>query len=482
MSRKNRESVMLIFVFMLAFASAKGQVTYGDTIFFDNFGQHITRTTTPYMPAGSYKFADPASGLSDAIVINDNYYAVIDPRHIADASPSFYFWSSSSPLSLTPSGAKAYTTDHTGNANGAVMVVNAGTTLNYLYKRSVTLKTGFQYRFAFWIYLVTKSSQFAMEITNTSTNVTNTVLGPLLSTEGTWILYTLDLPVPLSATDVIQNVTVDLQNKYALVEGNDYYIDDILLSTLHTDAMVLTVTNDSPACEGSNVVLSSNITGGASPYTYAWTGPNGFTSTAQSPVISNCTSASNGTYNLTITDALGYTSKDSTTVVINPNPKSDFFLSTYSIDSKYNTVFGQVLNPDSLVTYVWDLGDGTTLFGPVFPTHVYSVTGLDSEFLVKLTATDSTGCSGSLTKAIEAGPFIPNVFSPNNDGRNDLFMAGFEQQIFDRSGIEIYTGSSGWNGTNKGQKIDPDTYFYILYYYDKNNQKHSRKGYITLIQ
>ena len=468
----------VIIAFGLPVTSLQGQTTYGDTIFFENFGQHIIRATSPYMPASSYTFADPSLSMN-AKEIQDNYYAVIDPRHIADATPSSYFWTSTSPYSSTPNGARPYyTADHTGNTNGAVMVVNAGTTVNYLYKRNVTLKTGFRYRFSFWIYLVARSSQFAMEVINSTNNTTNTILGPILVNEGVWTQYTLDFPVPLSANDTTNTVSVGLQNKYSLINGNDYYIDDILLSTLHTDPLSITILNNSPICQGPAINLIVNQLGGASPFNYSWKGPNEFISTVQNPTLLNSTSLLGGIYSLTITDAIGQTTTSTTQVVVNPIPKSGFTLSSNNIDNRHNSLTFNI-TPEHGVNYEWKFGDGTTDNHPQI-THYYNITGSTPEFIVSLIATDSIGCTSTTSQSIEVISFVPNVFSPNGDGINDVFMSGYDLKVFDRYGSLLYSGNSGWDGTYKNKKMDIDTYFYLLNYTDKYHQIQTHKGYITL--
>ncbi|ADQ80491.1 PKD domain containing protein [Paludibacter propionicigenes WB4] len=477
MSGNVLKSVFTVLLLSLV-CTIHAQTTYGDTIFYDSFGQHITRVTTPYMPGGSYVFADP-NGTSAAKEIQDNYYAVIDPRHIVDAGQSSYYWTSTSPTSFIPTGARPYyTTDHTGDTNGAVMVVNAGTTINYLYKRDLALKTGFRYRFSFWIYVVARSSQFSMEVVNSTNNTNKTFTGPVLNTEGVWTQYTLDFPVPLSSTNVTNNVSTGLQNKYSLVMGNDYYIDDILLSTLHTDPVTVSASSNGPVCEGTGISLHSIVGGGAPPFTYSWSGPNGYASTDQLPTILNSSQNMDGLYTVTVTDAIGQIASASVDVIVISTPKSDIKLSTEKIDSRNNEVSMTSLS-ESGINYKWDFGDGSTDDQPT-TKHAYQITGSTAEFTVKLTATNSTGCTSSSVKTIEVIPFIPNVFSPNGDGINDVFMNGFDIHIFDRYGLQLYSGSSGWDGTYNGKKMDNDTYFYEVRYLDRNKNTQIKKGYITL--
>lgn len=452
--------------------------TYGDTIFFDDFGKHPTRVSTPYMPGGSYAFAD-ASGNEDEKADQDNYYAIVDPRHIADAGPSNYFWTSTSLNANLPSGAKPYTTDHTGDTNGAVMVINAGKTVNYIYKRPVSLKTGFRYQFSFWIYVVAPNAQFIMKVENQNNNSTSTFKGVVFSTVGLWQKYTLAFSVPLLSAAVTKNdVIVGLQNEYSVNMGYDYYIDDVLLSTLHTDPVTITASNISPVCQGQPILFNAAPKGDATPFVYAWTGPNGFTSTDQNPVLSNTTIAATGTYSVTVTDALGQTATATTHATVNPAPNSDFTLSSETIDGRHNSVTLSI-TPEKNVVYEWDLGDGATSNQTTI-NYAYNITGNIPEYTIKLTAKDNIGCSSTSTKKINVVPFIPNVFTPNGDEVNDLFMAGYDVQVFDRNGMVLYKGNTGWNGTYKGKIVDNDTYYYYLNFNDVNKNVQTRKGFVTL--
>jgi hypothetical protein len=87
-----------------------------------------------------------------------------------------------------------------------------------------------------------------------------------------------------------------------------------------TDPAAPTAGNDGPVCLGATLNLTASTVAGA---TYAWTGPNGFTSADQNPSISGVTAAAAGEYSVTVT-VDGCTSAPGTTsVTVSPDSDSD---------------------------------------------------------------------------------------------------------------------------------------------------------------
>jgi hypothetical protein len=100
---------------------------------------------------------------------------------------------------------------------------------------------------------------------------------------------------------------LSILNLNTILGGNDFALDDISFGTLSPVSLSLNlaVNGNGGTCVGSPLLLTANAVGGASPFTYAWTGPNGFTSASSTPVITNAANAThNGTYSLTLTDGL----------------------------------------------------------------------------------------------------------------------------------------------------------------------------------
>jgi gliding motility-associated-like protein len=99
-------------------------------------------------------------------------------------------------------------------------------------------------------------------------------------------------------------------------------------------------------------------------------------------------------------------------------------------------------------------------------------------FIVKVM--DINGCFASKEYVLESDIFVPQVFTPNGDGKNDIFMKGHHVRIFDRMGLKIYESLDGWNGmTQNNSPATGDTYFYTIL---DDKQEDLKKGAITLIK
>ena len=133
------------------------------------------------------------------------------------------------------------------------------------------------------------------------------------------------------------------------------------------------------------------------------------------------------------------------------------------------------------VDYDWNFGDGSHGFDSDV-VHTYNVQD-ESYYDVVLTVTDTENCveERSIRILVDKTIDVPNTFTPNGDGYNDLFLNGWHIKIFDRKGFLIYEGNKGWDGTYMNKMVPDDTYFYIIDH-TENGQKVTKKGYITVIK
>jgi gliding motility-associated-like protein len=159
-----------------------------------------------------------------------------------------------------------------------------------------------------------------------------------------------------------------------------------------------------------------------------------------------------------------------------------------------------------------DMGEGTLLNSSANSNSVYwfinnnyygntsniNVTFKEADcFLVKLIATNNSGCYDSLLRnvCVKTGFnfYMPNTFSPNNNGVNDVLLPfgrswlseNYSFKIFNRWGQLVFqtkTISEGWDGKSKGDLCPNDTYFYIVQITDFYDTHHEFKGHITLLR
>lgn len=143
--------------------------------------------------------------------------------------------------------------------------------------------------------------------------------------------------------------------------------------------------------------------------------------------------------------------------------------------------------------YLWSFGDSTTSteFQPV---HTYSDTGT---YQVMLIVTTPYGCIDTVTGIARVEPeytfYLPNAFTPNGDGRNDVFIPSatsvvpdnYRMIIFDRWGNELFTSYNiniGWSGRDirKNTFVPDGTYVYQLEFTDNQNITHKLLGKISV--
>ena len=146
-------------------------------------------------------------------------------------------------------------------------------------------------------------------------------------------------------------------------------------------------------CAGATLSLS----GGVGSNTYAWTGVNGFTSTAQNPSIANATTSATGTYQVIVTNGSGCTAMATTSATVNANP-----IATASNTSPICA--GTTLNLSSnagFSSYVWTGISGFTssLQNPSIANATTSATGT-----YQVIVTNENGCTAIATTSATVNP------------------------------------------------------------------------------
>ncbi len=135
--------------------------------------------------------------------------------------------------------------------------------------------------------------------------------------------------------------------------------------------------------------------------------------------------------------------------------------------------------------YLWSTGQTTSSIAVINP-GIYTLQVIDSNGCV---GTDSTTIKDSTCPQYV---YLPSAFSPNNDGRNDLFrpvFAGaastFRFSVYDRWGRQLFETSSpsgGWDGTTGGRQQPAGVYVWVCVYKLFGEQERMQRGTVMLIR
>lgn len=225
-----------------------------------------------------------------------------------------------------------------------------------------------------------------------------------------------------------------------------------------------------------------------------WNMGNG-TSFSNSTIVTSCYN-SRGIYTITAGASLnGCTSAANFTVEVFPKPTADFNYTPYQpIEMKDEVNFMDASFGAPIVSWNWyfmNTAQYTSLLqNPVF---TYPDAG---QFVVALVVKSNKGCLDTILKTIVVGKefslFVPNAFTPNDDGKNDTFYAKgygilkFEMDIYDRWGENIFHTNdinNDWDGTYKSkEKCKDDIYVWKIKVWGCNEVVKELCGHVTLIK
>lgn len=240
-------------------------------------------------------------------------------------------------------------------------------------------------------------------------------------------------------------------------------------------------------CSTGSVSLSANSFGGGT-YTYVWT-PSSPTFTG-SPLIAT----EGATYTVTALNTVNGCTATATQFIDEETVNASFVANPYAGDLPLPVSFTNTSTNPSGTNYTWDFGDGTGLASN--STTVSTVYNTQGNFPVVLTAINGT-CQDTAIRFIKVDLIsiftVPNVFTPNGDGKNDVFtfnainMGEITLTIFDRWGLKMFestaTGNVKWDGKNKGGATVPDgTYFYIIKAVGLDDKQYDLKGTVNIFQ
>lgn len=226
-----------------------------------------------------------------------------------------------------------------------------------------------------------------------------------------------------------------------------------------------------------------------------------FTSTEQSP---NLTLTARGKYSVKLVVRTENGCSDSMirenylTVYPQPQASFDYRISSFGVEDGgicnfVNTTDISNFNISDNIEWHWNYGDGqesNDFDGP----HEYEKSGL---YTVTLDIYTGSGCYDQTSNTIRIPSpyyfYIPNSFSPNEDGNNDIFKPygygmkpeTFEMLIFDRTGRLVFHTTNyeqGWDGKDNGKLAPFGAYVYVIRTESMDGEKKEYSGTVTVIR
>jgi gliding motility-associated-like protein len=290
--------------------------------------------------------------------------------------------------------------------------------------------------------------------------------------------------LPVQTSDTAVNLTAGTYTCF-ITDANGCSIQKIFNIT-QPPPLVLTSVFTIADCGIPNGNATVSVTGGNGPYTYSWnTNPVQTTAAASN--------LANGNYTVYVVDANNCTANMSIAVIDANDPVAQFTV-TPTVTSISDPNFSFTDLSVNATSWTWSFGDpgDSSTSNLQNPTHTYSDTGT---FCIMLIVSNAV-CSDTTVNCVVVQPelsiFVPNAFTPNGDGKNDVFMplgefiGEFQMYIFDRWGNNIFKSTDtkiGWDGkANGGTKTaQEDTYVWVIYCVDPQNREHKYVGHVSLI-
>ncbi|HEX2608037.1 MAG TPA: PKD domain-containing protein, partial [Flavisolibacter sp.] len=286
------------------------------------------------------------------------------------------------------------------------------------------------------------------------------------------------------------SVSLNVQTENAC--RGTYNLDDVIKIV---QSPLISIGGDSVVClNGFMNHLGVFDRSDTSAVRWQWKIPNGNSSTLQNPVPQQYTSAGSFQLATIVTNSSGCSDTATRNLLVNPLPAITI-PTPVTMQAGFPVTLPATYS-SNVVSYAWT--PGATLSCTDCPQPTASPK-FNTKYQVAVV--DSNGCRnvGEVQVIVickNANVFVPNTFSPNGDGSNDVFYVrgrGLErvktlrifnrwgEVVFEQNNFPVNDASYGWNGKYKGNKPTPDVYIYQVEVFCDNSEIIRFEGNVALI-
>jgi len=278
-----------------------------------------------------------------------------------------------------------------------------------------------------------------------------------------------------------------------------------------TDFLNAFISGNDTLCDNTNMDAEVKVyfTGATSPFTFVYA-VNGISQPSITTIINPYIihPHEEGIYTLTsFENGLGVIS-GSAFVTFNQAPAALFTTATDTLSILFPSLQlndKSIEGDTNISSWNWDFGDNTPLSTDTNPFHTYN--DLVGIYQITLIVLDDFGCSDTTFRQVqitdEYWMYIPNSFTPDLDGINDVFCIQFHAvreetfyfNVYDRFSTLVYAtsnitelecelSSNGWDGKHykTGKYLPFGTYIYEMYFQDFEGRKHQDVGQLSIIR
>jgi gliding motility-associated-like protein len=476
-------------------------------------GPGITNITASQSGNANYAAADPVTEELIVYEGQDITFAAITAK--SDCGPDFSVTASSDNPDIPLSYGSSNTTVATVSAQGVIQIKGPGTTIitvsqagQGLYILPAAPQQQVLTVNAPLIPVVSVAPNVQSICTGGSVTFTATISGAGPNPTYQWQLIGLNAganspvftTVIASSTDIVQcTVTAD---DYCMESTTSNQVQGIIVQLYITPSIIINSTLSVGICSGTTITFTAIPSNAGQNPTYQWQ-VNGNEEGTNSPVFTGNNFATGDAVTCVLTNNAGGC-LTATTAISNSIPVS--FIAPQSpapavtvTASANNVMIGTLItftatpqNTGIVNSYQWQInGKNTGPDGAIFTTA-----SLSNGDTVTCTLALDTGCTVSVTSlpvivTIVPPPIgnIPNAFTPNGDGINDIwnipnlvYYPKCTVNIYTRWGRMIFQSrgySNPWDGNYSGKQLPGGAYYYLI---SLDNKSKPLSGYVLLLR
>lgn len=263
--------------------------------------------------------------------------------------------------------------------------------------------------------------------------------------------------------------------------GGCAYVEEIIITEPPLLTLDTVITGDVTCYGGNDGLVELNPEGGVQPYLFSFDGADWQTDSVFASMEA-------GVYTFTVRDAYGCEASITNVVINQPPPITVDAGPDQTIAYGSSVVLEGSSTTPAIVLIQWSPPDALSCTDCMQPTAAPS---FNTTYYITITDADGCTATDSVQVFVDIDFHVPNAFSPNDDGLNDVFnidtdlLISYEIVIYNRWGALMFRSEDinvGWDGTLDGKPQEIGVYTYVIHSVSTLNTPITKTGTVTLLR